>query len=279
MTVNLGLLVVVAVMAASGAYLLMERSLVRMLLGLILAGNAINLLIITISGGMGNPPILYRSSQGRAADADPLAQAMVLTAIVITMGIAAFILALVYRLFVINRDDDDVEDDTEDVKILGSSLQTAPDRDRSDDPVTGADTSAGDLFDDAGNPLTPEQYAERHRKVIETDLMPDDADVIDEVGGDDEPDGDADETGDGTADGTHPDTAGTRAPDAVTDTDHDIDAAAAVDARADAEADSAKAQPAQPEPQPESTPPETTRPQPTDPDAHDDGDDSTGGRR
>ncbi|GAA1482209.1 hypothetical protein GCM10009624_26490 [Gordonia sinesedis] len=184
MTVNLGLLVVVAVMAACGAYLLMERSLVRMLLGLILAGNAINLLIVTISGGMGNPPILYRSSQNRALDADPLAQAMVLTAIVITMGVAAFILALVYRLFVINRDDDDLEDDTEDVKILGSSLHTAPDRDRSDDPVTGADTTAGDLFDDAGNPLTPQQYAELHRKVIETDLMPTDADVIDEIGGD-----------------------------------------------------------------------------------------------
>ncbi|MGC5248955.1 Na(+)/H(+) antiporter subunit C [Gordonia sp. DT219] len=184
MSVNLGLLVVIAILIACGAYLLMERSLVRMLLGLLLAGNGINLLILTLSGGMGNPPIMGRSSAARGHDADPLAQAMVLTAIVITMGVGAFILAMVYRLFVLNRDDDDVEDDTEDIKVATGSRWTAPDRDRSDDPLTGADTSAGDLFDDEGNPLTEEQYIAAHREKIETDLMPADSDVIDELGGD-----------------------------------------------------------------------------------------------
>ena len=72
-----------------------------------------------------------------------------LTAIVIMMGVAAFVLALVYRLFVINRDDDDVEDDEEDVKILSGSLGTAPDRDRSDDPLTHSDTPTGDPAVDA----------------------------------------------------------------------------------------------------------------------------------
>lgn len=188
MAVNLGLLVVVGVLAACGAYLLMERSLVRMLFGLLLVGNAINLLIVTISGGLGNPPVLHRTSQARAGDADPLAQAMILTAIVITMGVAAFVLSLVYRLFVLNSaEDDELSDDTEDRKIVGSSLANAPDRDRSDDPVTGADTTAGDLFDDSGNPLTPEQFAEAHRQAIEADLMPPDADIVAELTGD-EPD-------------------------------------------------------------------------------------------
>ncbi|MGV9826940.1 MULTISPECIES: Na(+)/H(+) antiporter subunit C [unclassified Gordonia (in: high G+C Gram-positive bacteria)] len=182
MNVNLGLLIVAGVLAACGAYLLMERSLIRMLLGLLLCGNAINLMILVISGAMGDPPILGRESENRPHDADPLAQAMVLTAIVITMGVAAFILALVYRLFVLNRDDDDLEDDTEDRKLRHGDLRTAPDRDRSDDPLTGADTGAGDLFDDEGNPLTPEQYAEVHRMKIETDLMPSDNEVIDEIG-------------------------------------------------------------------------------------------------
>ncbi len=182
MGVNLGLLIVAGVLAAAGAYLLMERSLIRMLLGLILAGNGLNLMIIVISGGMGNPPIKGQTSAGRAVDADPLAQGMVLTAIVLTMGVAAFVLALVYRLFVINRDDDDVEDDTEDVKILAGSLSTAPDRDRSDDPLTGADTAAGDYFDDDGNPLTAAEYAELHRRIIEADLMPEDGtDIVDEL--------------------------------------------------------------------------------------------------
>lgn len=181
MSVNLGLLAIVAVLAACGSYLLMERSLIRMLLGLLLVGNAVNLLIITLAGPPGNPPILGRTSDHRTQDADPLAQAMVLTAIVITMGVGAFILALVYRLFVLNRDDDDVEDDLEDRKVLESSLKDAPDRDRSDNPETGADTPLGDLFDDEGNPLTPEEYAALHRAKIETDLMPEDDDVIDEV--------------------------------------------------------------------------------------------------
>lgn len=180
MSVNLGLLVVIAIMIACGAYLLMERSLVRMLLGLLVAGNGVNLLILVLAGGMGNPPIMGRSSEARPHDADPLAQAMVLTAIVITMGVAAFILAMVYRLFVLNRDED-VDDDTEDVKVATSSLQSAPDRDRSDDPVTGADTSAGDFFDDEGNPLTEEEYIALHRERIETDVMPEDADVVDEL--------------------------------------------------------------------------------------------------
>ena len=63
MSTNLPLLLVVGVMAACGVYLLMERSLVRMLFGLLLAGNSLNLMIIVVSGGMGNPPILGRSSE------------------------------------------------------------------------------------------------------------------------------------------------------------------------------------------------------------------------
>lgn len=186
MSTNIVLLLVVGVMGAAGAYMLMERSLVRMLLGLLLCGNAINLLIITISGDMGHPPLYGSSSDVRTTDADPLAQALILTAIVITMGIAAFVLALIYRIFVINRDDDELTDDSEDVKIL-SGADTAPDRDRTDDPVTGKDTTAGDLFDDAGNPLTAQEYAELHKQVIETDLLPADGDdVIDEMVHDDD---------------------------------------------------------------------------------------------
>ncbi|MFT4088154.1 MAG: Na(+)/H(+) antiporter subunit C [Gordonia sp. (in: high G+C Gram-positive bacteria)] len=183
MSVNLGLLIVAGALGAAGVYLLTERSLVRMLLGLMLVGNGINLLIITISGSPGNPPVRGVESAGAHGDADPLAQAMVLTAIVITMGVAAFVLALTYRLFVINRQDDDVEDDSEDRKIVAGSLKNFPDRDRSDDPETGADTVAGDFFDDHGNPLTPEQFAAAHRTIIETDLMPEDVAVFDRLPG------------------------------------------------------------------------------------------------
>jgi multicomponent Na+:H+ antiporter subunit C len=170
MTINLGLMLVVALLAACGVYLLLERSLIRMLLGLLLVGNAINLMIVTVSGAMGNPPIIGRTSEGRTADADPLAQGMVLTAIVITMGVAAFVLSLAYRSFMINTDDE-VDDDPEDLKVKSQSSATAPDRDRSDDPVTGVDTFRGDMFDDEGNPLTEQQLRAR-AELHQTDLLP-----------------------------------------------------------------------------------------------------------
>jgi multicomponent Na+:H+ antiporter subunit C len=180
MSVNLGLLVVVGLMAACGVYLLLERSLVKMLLGLLLVGNSINLLIITISGGMGNPPIIGRNSGDRTADADPLAQGMILTAIVITMGMAAFILSLAYRSFMINTDDE-VADDPEDLKVQHQRSADAPDRDRSDDPITGLDTKRGDMFDDDGNPLTEEQIKARRAEIYETDILPDPDDLPDDL--------------------------------------------------------------------------------------------------
>ncbi|QKT06134.1 Na(+)/H(+) antiporter subunit C [Gordonia sp. X0973] len=189
MSVNLPLLIVLGGMIAAGAYLLMDRSLIKMLLGLMLVGNAINVMILVVAGPSGSPPIRGKES-GQEADADPLAQAMILTAIVIMMGVAAFVLALVYRRYVLNRDegenDDDVPDDPEDRKIVAGSLETAGDRDRSDDPRTLADTEAGDLFDDKGHPLTRAEFEALHRTVIETDLLMPDDDVVDELGSDDE---------------------------------------------------------------------------------------------
>ena len=85
--------------------------------------------------------------------ADPLAQAMVLTAIVITMGVSAFVLALGYRSFRLFTQDR-VEDDPEDVKVASRrSPADEPDYDRTDDPETGEPTLLGDAFDAQGNPI------------------------------------------------------------------------------------------------------------------------------
>lgn len=51
MTANIGMLVVIAGLIAAGVYLLIERSIIRMLLGLLLVGNGVNLLILTAGGG------------------------------------------------------------------------------------------------------------------------------------------------------------------------------------------------------------------------------------
>ncbi|MGV0624733.1 Na(+)/H(+) antiporter subunit C [Mycolicibacter minnesotensis] len=115
MTAHLIPLLMAAGLTACGVYMLLERSLTRMLLGLMMIGNAINLLIIDVAGPDGNPPI-YWASSGKDTDADPLAQAMVLTAIVITMGIGAFVLALTYRSYNLTTTDD-VGDDQEAARV------------------------------------------------------------------------------------------------------------------------------------------------------------------
>lgn len=157
MTANLGMLIVVGILVASGVYLLLERSITKMLLGLLLFGNGVNILILTVGGPPGNPPIVGRSTSIHDTMADPLAQAMILTAIVITMGIAAFVLALAYRSFTLNTKDD-VENDPEDTKVSKRrSMAEMPDRDRSDDPVTGEPSFSGDAFDSHGNPIPIEE--------------------------------------------------------------------------------------------------------------------------
>ncbi|TDZ80634.1 Na(+)/H(+) antiporter subunit C [Mycobacteroides salmoniphilum] len=113
---NLGLLIIIGALTACGVYLMLERNLTRMVLGLLLLGNAVNLLILTVGGPSGNPPIIGRQSAGRTTVADPLAQGMILTAIVITMGVAAFTLALIYRMFTLEADDV-VDDDAEDARV------------------------------------------------------------------------------------------------------------------------------------------------------------------
>jgi multicomponent Na+:H+ antiporter subunit C len=109
-------LVLIGGLTSTGVYLLLERNLTRMLLGLLLIGNAINLLILTVGGPSGNPPVRGRTSDGETVTADPLAQGMILTAIVITMGVAAFVLALAYRSYRLTTEEE-VANDPEDTRV------------------------------------------------------------------------------------------------------------------------------------------------------------------
>ncbi|OLT35813.1 Na(+)/H(+) antiporter subunit C [Rhodococcus sp. BGS-1C] len=157
MTANLGLLSLAGMLVACGVYLLLERSITKMLLGVLLFSNGVNILIMTVGGPSGNPPIVGRDSAIHDTMADPLAQGVILTAIVITMGIAAFVLALAYRSFTLNTKDA-IENDPEDTKVSRRrSVAEAPDRDRSDDPVTGEPSFGGDAFDSRGNPIPIEE--------------------------------------------------------------------------------------------------------------------------
>jgi multicomponent Na+:H+ antiporter subunit C len=109
----LALALTVAVLYAAGTYLLFQRNLSRIVIGLALLTHGANLLLLLAGGRAGRPPIV--GAEGGPA-ADPVPQALALTAIVITFGSTAFLLALAYRSWLLTRSDE-VEDDVEDVRI------------------------------------------------------------------------------------------------------------------------------------------------------------------
>jgi multicomponent Na+:H+ antiporter subunit C len=94
-----------------GTWLLLQRRLTRIIIGVGLIGHGTNVLLITSGGPAGLPPLIGR---GDPADfSDPLPHALALTAIVITFGVTAFLLAMAYRSWQVAHDDsvsDDVED-------------------------------------------------------------------------------------------------------------------------------------------------------------------------
>jgi len=97
--VNAVFAILVGLFLAASVYLLLSRSLVRLILGLVIFGNAINLLIF-IAGRLtpGNPPVLDADGHALAAAvANPLPQALILTAIVIGFALVTFMIILVWR--------------------------------------------------------------------------------------------------------------------------------------------------------------------------------------
>ena len=92
---------VVSVVFASGTFLLLQRDLLRVVVGIVLVSNSATLFIISSGLARGEPPI-YPFGPG-ASVSDPLVQAMALTALVIGFGVAALLLAMVYRLYVSHR--------------------------------------------------------------------------------------------------------------------------------------------------------------------------------
>ena len=146
MTTYVVSLVLIGGLTSAGVYLLLERNLTRMLLGLLLFGNAVNLLILTVGGPSGNPPIRGRTSNGETATADPLAQGMILTAIVISMGIAAFVLALTYRSYR-QTTVEEVGNDPEDTRVSKKSGKEAAVEDLPPEPDATRDTDLPDELD------------------------------------------------------------------------------------------------------------------------------------
>jgi multicomponent Na+:H+ antiporter subunit C len=107
---------VVGILFATAIYMMLRRSIVKLVIGLILLSNAANLLIFVVSGmTRGAPPLLPKGTNAPlGAIADPLPQALILTAIVIAFGVLAFAVVLIRRAYeVVGTDDLDQMKDTD----------------------------------------------------------------------------------------------------------------------------------------------------------------------
>ncbi|AMS43617.1 Na+/H+ antiporter subunit C [Aminobacter sp. NyZ550] len=102
--------ILVGLFFAAGIYLMLSRHIIRILLGVVLFGNAVNLLIFTNGRIIREvPPIIAEGLDVPAgAVANPLPQALILTAIVISFCFFCFLLVLAYRAYQeIGTDDTD----------------------------------------------------------------------------------------------------------------------------------------------------------------------------
>ena len=113
----------VGIFFAAALYLMMSKHIVRMLLGIAILGNAVNLLLFT-TGRLTRevPPIIPEGSDTLSAGAaNPLPQALILTAIVISFSFFCFLLVLAYRAY-----QDLRTDDTDEMRVAEPKDQPLP---------------------------------------------------------------------------------------------------------------------------------------------------------
>lgn len=165
MSPTIVLTIAIGGLVATGVYLLTSRHLTRVVLGVLVAGNGVNLLIIAAAGRAGRAPVLDPDGEitleTAAESSDPLPQALVLTAIVITFAVTAFLLAMAYRTSRIEgtRGDDVVRDTSPQGRSRGEAAppgESTDAADSSDGPASsrqqrGAPRGAGGPVLGGGN--------------------------------------------------------------------------------------------------------------------------------
>lgn len=102
------LVIIIGLLHAGGLYMLLRRSMFKMIIGLILLGNGANLLIFLIGRLVkGKPPVIEDGMKVFTdAYADPIPQALILTAIVIGFGLQSFAIILIKRVYNVLGTDD-----------------------------------------------------------------------------------------------------------------------------------------------------------------------------
>ncbi len=89
---------IVGVLFGSAIYLILQTSFVRILFGFTLLTHAANVLVLSMSGSPDGKSSPIADGSGNVS-VDPLPQALILTAIVIGFGLSAYLVLLLYRMF------------------------------------------------------------------------------------------------------------------------------------------------------------------------------------
>lgn len=102
------LAILIGSLYASGIFMILRRSMVKLIIGIILLGNGANLLIFLLGRiAKGKPPIIGETEYFiNDIYADPVPQALILTAIVISFGLQSFAIILIKRVYKVANTDD-----------------------------------------------------------------------------------------------------------------------------------------------------------------------------
>ncbi|MFD1718792.1 Na(+)/H(+) antiporter subunit C [Georgenia deserti] len=164
---SLALVLLAAVLVGTGVYLLLERSLTRIIVGIALLSNGVNMLLLVSGGRAGGAPLLGETDPAEMSD--PLPQAMILTAIVITLGMMAFLLAMAYRSWQLNGHDE-VQDDLEDRRIARRAARDELSPRAEDDAGTSLAEDAARTRDETeGGPQVHAEASHHPAALSETD--------------------------------------------------------------------------------------------------------------
>jgi multicomponent Na+:H+ antiporter subunit C len=115
----------ISVVFASGTFLILQRDLLRVVVGVVLVTNSATLFVISAGLTRGEVPIYPLPEDGGVSD--PLVQGMALTALIIGFGVAALLLAMVYRVYASHGTVDAEE-------ISAAEMREAEALERADDP-------------------------------------------------------------------------------------------------------------------------------------------------
>ena len=110
------LAITTGILYAAGIYMILRRSLVKLIIGIVILGNGVNLLIFLMGGLVKGQPSLITENGVKleAIFADPVPQSLILTAIVISFGLQSFAIVLIKRAYkILGTDDTDTLNKTD----------------------------------------------------------------------------------------------------------------------------------------------------------------------